>query len=171
MPMSHSVTAIGNTAAIHRLFSARQLLAAAVVIGTVAGLTATPHATSAAAIASAGPELVRLLRGMALLKLGLVAGAAWFADWRLRFPARLPIAATYVISLGAMAAGPGLIWSMAHVVLGAVLLHASLATLLVLFWRDPGSPAMLPARLRRRMPQLPNATAPAITSVPTTPTI
>ena len=146
--MSHSIAATGTTTAVHRL-SARSLLAAAVVLGTVAGFYATPHTTSAAAIADAGPDLVRLLRGMALLKVALVAGAAWFAGWRLRFPARPPLAALYVASLGIMAAGPGLIWSMAHVVLGAVLLHVSLATLLVLFWRDPGSPAMLPARLGR----------------------
>ena len=146
--MSHAITAPNATTATHRL-SARSLLAAAVVLGTVVGLYATPHATSAAAITAAGPELVRLLRGMALLKLALVAGAAWFAGWRLRFPARPPLAAAYVASLGVMAAGPGLIWSMAHVVLGAALLHISLAILLVLFWRDPGSPAMLPARLRQ----------------------
>ena len=48
-----------------------------------------------------------------------------------------------------MAAAPGLIWSMAHVVAGAVLLHGGLVLVAVLFWTDGGSPAMLQG-LRRR---------------------
>ena len=68
------------------------------------------------------------------------------ADWRLRYPVRPALAAGYLVSLGAMAAGPGLIWSMAHVVLGAVVLHASLLAYAVMFLRDEGSPAMLRRR-------------------------
>ena len=43
-----------------------------------------------------------------------------------------------------MAAGPGLIWAMAHVALGAALLHGGLLLLILLGWADGGLP------LRRR---------------------
>ena len=146
--MSQAILSATTNRAVPRPLSPRLLLAAAVVFGAGAGFYATPHSVSAPAIAAAGPELVRLLRAMAVLKLLVVAGAAVFADWRLRFPARPGLVAGYIGSLAVMATGPGLIWSMAHVVLGAVLLHGAFATMLVLFWRDPGSPAMLPARKR-----------------------
>ena len=35
-----------------------------------------------------------------------------------------------------MAAGPGLIWGMVHLRLGALLLHGGLIALVVLLWRD-----------------------------------
>lgn len=36
-----------------------------------------------------------------------------------------------------MMAGPGLIWGLAHIGLGALLLHAGLAATLILLWCDP----------------------------------
>ena len=127
----------------------RAILVAALALGAIAGYAATSTTESAQAVANAGDELTRLLRAMALIKLALVAGAVWLADWRFRFPAHPALKAGYAISLAAMAAGPGLIWDMTHVAAGAVLLHGGLAAFLLLLWRDPGSPAMLPARLRR----------------------
>ena len=126
--------------------SLRLALAAALLLGAAAGYLATPAPLAAQAVAEAGAELTRLLRLMTLLKVMMLAGALWLVDWRLRFPIRAPLALGYVGGVAAMAAGPGLIWSMAHVALGAALLHGGFALLLVLFWRDPGSPAMLPRR-------------------------
>ena len=143
LPMSETVRAA--IPAIPRL-PVRVLLLAALLGGGVLGYAVTGAADSTHAIAGAGAELTRLLRAMAVIKLALVAGAVWLVDWRLRFPARPALAAGYVASLAAMAAGPGLIWAMAHVAAGAVLMHGGLAALLVLLWRDPGSPAMLPRR-------------------------
>ncbi len=122
------------------------LIAATLVLAGLVGVWFTSHAATARAVADAGPELTRLLRAMALLKLVIAAAGTAFVTWRLRFPANRALTAAYLASLAAMAAGPGLIWAMAHVVPGAVLLHAGLAALIILFWRDPGSPAMLPRR-------------------------
>ena len=129
----------------------RAVLAAALLLGVAAGWLATPEPVAQHAAAQAGAELTRLLRMMALLKLALAIGAVWLTDWRLRYPARPALAACYVAAVASMACAPGLIWSMAHVIAGAALLHGGLAALLLLLWRDPGSPAMLQA-LRRRAP-------------------
>lgn len=128
----------------------RPLLGLAILAGAAAGFLATTDAAAARAVLDAGAELTRLLRAMALLKVLLLVGAAWFVDWRLRFPVHPALAGGYLAGLAAMTAGPGLIWGMAHVLLGAVLLHSGLAVVLLLVWRDPGSAAMIPARLRGR---------------------
>ncbi len=126
------------------------LLAAVLLLAASAGVLATSAPDAARAVARGGAELTQLLRMMALLKLALVAGAAALVRWRLRFPVRPALAGGYLAGMAAMAAAPGLIWSMAHVVAGAVLMHGGLALLAVLFWRDPGSPAMLQGLRRRR---------------------
>jgi hypothetical protein len=121
---------------------------AVVVLGAAAGFVATPHAVALHAEAAAGEELTRLLRMMAGLKLAIVLGAAFLAGWRLRYPVAPVRAGGFLASLAAMAAGPGLIWGMAHVVAGAALLHGGMLCFLLLLWRDPGSPRMLPTRRR-----------------------
>jgi hypothetical protein len=120
----------------------RPVLAVAVLAGAVAGFAATGGPAASQAVADAGAELTRLLRAMAVIKVVLAAGVVWLVDWRLRFPIHPGLAAGYVAGVAVMAAGPALIWDMAHVALGAILLHGAGAVLLVLFWRDPGSPAM-----------------------------
>lgn len=122
------------------------LVVVIVAAAAAAGFAITPHAATAQAITSAGPELTRLLRAMALLKTAIAAACAWFVLWRFKYPTSRPRAAAYFAALAAMAAGPGLIWGMAHIVPGAILLHAGLAAFLVIAWQDPGSPAMLPRR-------------------------
>ena len=134
---------------IARTLPMRGVLAAVLLLAATAGYLATPAADAARAVAQAGPELTQLLRMMALLKLAFVAGAAAAVQWRLRYPTPPALVAGYLAGMAAMAAAPGLIWSMAHVVAGAVLLHGGLALVAVLFWRDPGSPLMLQG-LRRR---------------------
>jgi hypothetical protein len=49
-----------------------------------------------------------------------------------------------------MAAGPGLIWQMAYVRTGALLLHAGLFAALILLWRDPAMGARLGAMVAAR---------------------
>jgi hypothetical protein len=49
-----------------------------------------------------------------------------------------------------MAAGPGLIWGMAHIGLGAILLHGGLFATIILFWRDPAVGAQLARIVDRR---------------------
>lgn len=116
----------------------RLALIAAVVLAAALGYGATPDAASAQAVLAAGPELTRLLRLMAVIKLALAAAALGLVGWRLRFPVSPGMAWAYVAGCASMAAGPGLIWTMAHVVPGAVLLHGGLAVVLMLGWVDDG---------------------------------
>lgn len=113
----------------------------AIVLGVAAlslalGFLATPAAEQAAAVQAAGPELTRLLRMMAGLKLAFVAAGLGFAWWRLGHAVRPAMAGAYLASVAAVAVSPGLIWDMAHVAAGAALLHGGLVALLALGWLD-----------------------------------
>jgi hypothetical protein len=110
------------------------LLAAA---ACAAGFEATAHVSAMSAVTRDGAELTRLLRSMALLKMLLAAAATAGIAWRFGSPARLSWMAGYGAAIGAMWIGPGLIWDMAHLKLGALMLHGGLAAGLVMLWRDP----------------------------------
>jgi hypothetical protein len=112
---------------------------------------------SAAVLAFAAPaavphdaDLVRLLRFMAAVKAVLALGAAGAVVWRLGVGVTLPWFAAYALAGAAMAAGPGVIWGMAHVGLGAVLLHGGLAGTVLLLWRDQAAAGRLAAILAAR---------------------
>ena len=115
------------------------VLAAAAAAGACA---ADPHQT-AQAIAQAGPSWAHLLRAMAGLKTLMALAAAAAVLWRLHAPTSLARLASYSTAAAAMMAGPGLIWGLVHIALGALLLHAGLAATLVVLWRDPQIPARL----------------------------
>jgi hypothetical protein len=109
------------------------LILAAAIAGGVMGTGA--HA-SAQAVAKAGPELTRLLRAMAVIKMLIAIPVTAAIFWRLGAAITLPWFAAYALAGASMAAAPGMIWSMAHVGLGAMLLHGGLLASLLLFWRD-----------------------------------
>jgi hypothetical protein len=115
----------------------RFALVTIIVAGLIAGFTATGGSATATAIAHDGAALTRLMRFMAALKALIAIGAAAAVLWRLGAAISLPWFAAYAVTTGAMAAGPGLIWSMAHIGLGALLLHGGLFSTILLFWRDP----------------------------------
>lgn len=116
---------------------ARALLVLATAASVAAGLLATGTEASASAIVLAGADIAHLLRAMALLKVAVAAGMATAVLWRLGSPVTLAWWAAYALACAGMAAGPGLIWQMAHVRTGALLLHAGLFAALILLWRDP----------------------------------
>ena len=89
--------------------------------------------------AIAGSDLTNLLRFMAALKGGLALVVLVAVFWRLAAPISLLRLAPYAIASGTMVAGPGLIWGMSHVGLGALLLHGGLFASVVLLWRDPAT--------------------------------
>ncbi len=129
----------------------RGILTASVALAIVAAFLAGHDAASARAVASAEPELTRLLRFMAVVKAILGAGAILLVWWRLAYPATLRTMLAYITAGALMAAAPGLIWSMAHVVSGAVLFHAGLALLLLVCWGDTAStPDLFRGSSRRR---------------------
>ncbi len=96
----------------------RAVLVGAIVAGAALAAFSTPVAETAQAVHAAGPELTRLLRAMAGLKL-LFAGAILAAIvWRMEWPASTRWVVCYCVAGAAMAAGPVLIWDMVHIRLG-----------------------------------------------------
>ncbi len=114
----------------------RLLLAGAVLLAAVAGAYLSADAASAQAARAAGPELARLLQAMAVLKAVMAAGAVWLVDWRLRYAARPALVAAYVLASALMAASPGVMWHLGHVMAGGALFHAGLAVLVILGFTD-----------------------------------
>ncbi len=111
-----------------------------------------PHAPAAnGALTAADHELANVLRFMATLK-GLMAAAAWgLTHWRLRHPAPIRIIAGSLLGCALMAAAPGLIWTMQHVLLGGALTYAGTALLLLTVWADrAGWEALIAAWLAAR---------------------
>jgi hypothetical protein len=128
----------------------RVALLALVAAAAVAGFVATGADTTSAAVSDSGADLTRLLRAMAAIKMAMAACAAASVLWRLGSPISAKWVAGYALACAAMAAGPGLIWDMAHVAAGAALLHAGLLATIVLLWRDPAVGARLASLVAAR---------------------
>ena len=140
----------GRTGASRVGLPARSIIILALLAATIVGFVQTDAQQSAHAVALAGPDLTRLLRAMAAIKAMMALAAAGVVLWRLGAPASPVQLAAYALACAAMGAGPGLIWNMEHVGLGALLLHAGLAANIILLWRDPGMSARLAEKLRAR---------------------
>jgi hypothetical protein len=81
----------------------------------------------------------------------LFAGAVSAAVlWRLDAPISATMWGGYALATAAAWAGPGLIWGLVHLLLGAVLLHGGLIAMAVLIWRDPATRARLSETIARR---------------------
>jgi hypothetical protein len=130
--------------------AARAVLAAAILAAVASAVLATGPEAAARAVAASGADLTRLLRAMALLKAAMAAGLIAAAVWRLGAAVTLPWLAAYAAACAAMAAGPVLIWDMAHVGIGAALLHGGLLAMVLLLWRDPAVGARLSAIIATR---------------------
>jgi hypothetical protein len=129
---------------------AKTLLLVVIALASAGGMYATDSATTARMITSAGGDWANLLRAMAVLKL-LFAGAATAAVmWRLGAPISATKWVCYALAAGAAWAGPGLIWGLAHIALGALLLHGGLIAMAMLVWRDPAARARLSEIIARR---------------------
>ncbi len=129
---------------------ARVLLIAAVLAAGLGGIVVADTGTAAQAAIHADGDLTRLLRAMAVLKAVMAAGATAAVFWRLGAAAPWPWLAAYLATCAAMVAGPGVIWGMAHVGLGALLLHGGLLAAILLLWRDPAVGARLSALVASR---------------------
>jgi hypothetical protein len=118
-------------------------LLAVIAVSAIAGYFATASQASHLAMAHDGAALTRLMRFMAVIKAGMAVAVSAAVLWRLGATITLPWFIGYATSCAAMAAGPGLIWGMAHIGLGALLLHGGLLISIVLVWRDPAVSALL----------------------------
>ena len=133
---------------------ARVLLVLLIAAAATAGFLAVGAEAASLAASRAGVDLTRLLRGMAVLKSLMAAGATAAVLWRLGTPVKPLWLAAYAVSCGAMWAGPGLIWNMAYIRTGALLLHGGLLACVVLIWRDPAVAARLAAMVSARRASL-----------------
>ncbi len=115
----------------------RGLVLAVALAAAIARCLATDGDSAAHAAARAGEGLTRLMRAMVAIKAAMAAAALAGVLWRLAAPIKATWLAAYGAAAAAMAAGPGLIWNMAQVPPGALLLHAGLIGMIVLLWRDP----------------------------------
>lgn len=122
---------------------ARALLLVVSLLAFACAMLATDSATTTRAIASAGGDWANLLRAMAGLKLLFAGAAEAVVLWRLGAPISVTRWVGYALAAGAMWAGPALIWGLAHIALGALLLHSGLIATAVLVWRDPATHARL----------------------------
>jgi hypothetical protein len=77
-------------------------------------------------------ELTRVLQFMTLAKGLIGAGALWLLSMRFRYPIATCLAFGYIAGGAIMAAGPGAMWTTAHIILGSLLFYAGLATMAVL---------------------------------------
>jgi hypothetical protein len=116
---------------------------AIIAAALVAGFAVTGTQATHLAILHDGPALTRLMRFMAGLKAVMVMAASAAVLWRLGAAISLPRLVAYAVTCASMAAGPGLIWGMAHIGLGALLLHGGLFATLLLVWFDPAVSARL----------------------------
>jgi len=123
---------------------AQMIVAAAMAAGLAAGFALSGHP------AASDPALTRLLRAMAVIKLLIAAGAGVALFWRLAAPIGPWRLIAYTAAAASMAAGPGLIWNMAHIAAGAALLHGGLLATILLLWRDPGMAQRLEGAIARR---------------------
>lgn len=112
-------------------------LAIVVVSALAAGFAVTAPDAAARAAARTGAELAQILRLMTLLKAMLAAVLAAAIAWRFAAPLSSGRLILYLASAATMIAGIGPMWDIAHLIVGATLLHAGLIASAILLWRDP----------------------------------
>ena len=128
---------------------ARPLGARLALVGAVAGAGALGFLLGGES--AAGSDLLVLMRFMAGVKAAMALGAVALVWWRMGAPMGRGMAAAYVVAAAVMAAGPGLIWDMQHVALGAVAVHGGLSALMVSGWLDRAAwSGLLGAAVARR---------------------
>ena len=133
---------------------AKTLLLVVIALAAAGGIYATDSATTARVIAGAGGDWANLLRAMAALKLLFVGAASAAVMWRLGAPISATRWVCYALAAGVAWTGPGLIWGLAHIALGALLLHGGLFAMAILVWRDPATRARLSEIIARRQAAL-----------------
>jgi hypothetical protein len=89
---------------------------------------------------AADPELAQLLRGMAVIKAGIVIAAIGVLLWRFGRPMSPPLAAIYLVGAWLLSAATLLVWQLTLIPLAAIGFHAAELSLLVVAWRDTRDP-------------------------------
>lgn len=145
----------------------RGVILAVMAVAATAGALFSDAAVSSQVVLQAGADLTRLMRFMAAMKGTMALGAAVAVLWRLGASVTALRLSAYAVACAAMAAGPGLIWGMVHVGMGALLLHGGLLATVLLLWHDAAVAMRLDAVLhRRRSPALRQVSARSAGIVP-----
>jgi hypothetical protein len=84
----------------------------------------------------ADPALARLLRGMALIKGGIVFAALAAVVWRFGRPVSKPGAAVYLFGSWIMVGSTMLIWQLSWIPAAAILFHAAALSMLLVSLRE-----------------------------------
>ncbi len=104
------------------------------------------------------PELARLLRGMALIKGGILIAALGLLSWRFHWRTSKRLVVVYNGAAAAMSFAAGLIWQLTSILLAAGLFHLGLIVLLVAMLRDNTGRGSI-ARRRPRKARVANTMA------------
>lgn len=126
------------------------VLRAALVLGAVAA-TAVAWLFTSGTAPTAEPELVALLRGMAVIKALLAASAAVLVWWRLAQPISSRVSFAYIVCASVLFASCVLIWQLASIVAAALLFHAAGLIGLIVAMREDQRPRLGRPRPRRSM--------------------
>jgi hypothetical protein len=96
------------------------------------------------------PELARLLRGMALIKAGILVAALGLLSWRFHWRTSKRLVVVYNGAAAAMSFAAGLIWQLTSILVAAGLFHLGLVVLLVAMLRDNTGRSGIPRRRPRK---------------------
>lgn len=122
---------------VHRRAATKTLvLRAALLVGCTAAVVVAAEVGHPAASLESDVDLGRLLRGMAVIKAGIVFAAISLLWWRLKRPVPAPLAACGLIATWAAAGASMLIWQLTAIPLAVVIFHASGLAFLVAAWLD-----------------------------------
>lgn len=153
--MSVTVARLASLPVARRGVSARWARSA-IVLALLAGGVGGLMLGASAAPTGSEAELTQLLRAMAVLKLFFVAAATGAILWRLQAPIAGPMLAAYALTCTAMAAGPGMIWYLAHLGPASLLLHGGVAVSALLLWREGVVAELLEGVIARRRAEIRN---------------
>lgn len=113
------------------------LMAGLVLSMAIAAVVSVPLASSAVE-----PELILLLRGMALIKAAIALAALALSLWRLGRPVSGRVALGYFSGVWSLAGATVLIWQLSFIPAAAIIFHAGMFGLLALAWREGRSDSL-----------------------------
>lgn len=120
------------------------ILRAALLLGCLAAVTLAAWVGNPAAHLQSDLELAQLLRGMAIIKAGIVIAAAGLLLWRFRRPVPVLLAWVYLLGGWLIAGASMMIWQLTLIPLAALAFHVGELAMLVAAWRDWDRPSRVP---------------------------
>jgi hypothetical protein len=104
--------------------------------GCVMAMALAAARTDPAAYVRADPALAHLLRGMALLKGGIVAVALALVLWRFGWRVGKFTSAVYLVTCWTLTGTTMLVWQLTAIPAAAVAFHGALIGMVLAAWRD-----------------------------------